>query len=196
MSAVTTQADEPEDATLSHAEVVAAIRSLSAAERTAINKIARAFERKYNKLFDHQDLIQECFTRVLDRNGDRFRRWPRNLPATVFFYGVIKSIASERKYEFLNQGQEAEEIDRATMQAVFRDWVNEEGTARSDKDAASYLEKVLALFDDDPVARRMVEAMINGAKGSELQTLSGLGGTEYESKRKKIRRRIEKMRSD
>jgi hypothetical protein len=34
---------------------------------------------------------------------------------------------------------------------------------------------------------------MEGARGQELQDLCGLGKTEYESKRTKIRRRIEKL---
>ena len=36
--------------------------------------------------------------------------------------------------------------------------------------------------------------MMEGARGQELQQLSGLSKTDYESKRTKIRRRIEKLR--
>jgi hypothetical protein len=53
--------------------------------------------------------------------------------------------------------------------------------------------KVIALFDDDPVAQKVVIGMMEGARGQELQDLSGLGKTEYESKRTKIRRRVEKL---
>jgi hypothetical protein len=53
--------------------------------------------------------------------------------------------------------------------------------------------KIIALFDDDAVAKKMVLGMMDGARGEELQAISGLGKTEYESKRTKIRRRIEKF---
>ena len=53
--------------------------------------------------------------------------------------------------------------------------------------------KIVELFDDDPVARNMVTSMMGGARGEELQAISGLGKVAYESKRTKIRRRIEKF---
>ena len=65
----------------------------------------------------------------------------------------------------------------------------EERNANAAIDAA----KIVALFDDDPVARNMVAAMMDGARGEELQAISGLGKVAYESKRTKIRRRIEKF---
>jgi hypothetical protein len=53
--------------------------------------------------------------------------------------------------------------------------------------------KIVAMFADDLVAQKIVIAMMEGARGEELQRSSGLGKVEYESKRKKIRRRIEKL---
>jgi hypothetical protein len=53
--------------------------------------------------------------------------------------------------------------------------------------------RIIALFDDDTIAMKMVIAMMDGARGEELLSISGLGKTEYESKRTKIRRRIEKF---
>ena len=57
------------------------------------------------------------------------------------------------------------------------------------------LQKIIGLFDDDPIAQKMVIALLDGARGEELRELSGLNKTEYESKRAKIRRRIERVRS-
>jgi hypothetical protein len=53
--------------------------------------------------------------------------------------------------------------------------------------------KIVAMFADDPVAQKIVLGMMEGARGEELQWPSGLDKIEYESKRKKIRRRIEKL---
>jgi hypothetical protein len=53
--------------------------------------------------------------------------------------------------------------------------------------------KIIALFDDDPPAQSIVRGMMDGARGAELQEMSGLDKTDYESKRTKIRRRIEKL---
>jgi hypothetical protein len=46
--------------------------------------------------------------------------------------------------------------------------------------------KIIALFDDDPVAQKIVIAMMDGTGGEELEQLSGLNSTEYETKRKKF----------
>jgi hypothetical protein len=52
-----------------------------------------------------------------------------------------------------------------------------------------------SLFGDDLIAQKIVMGMVDGERGEELEQASGLSPTEYESKRKKIRRRIEKLRT-
>jgi hypothetical protein len=70
------------------------------------------------------------------------------------------------------------------------------GCADGRVDAALEAEKILAIFEDDPVAKRIVLAMMDGARGEELLAVSGLGRREYESKRTKIRRRIDRLFDD
>jgi hypothetical protein len=57
------------------------------------------------------------------------------------------------------------------------------------------VKRIMSLIDDDPIAQKIVVGMMEGARGEELQQASGLSPTEYESKRRKIRRRIEKLQT-
>src|SRR5258708_20017004 len=82
-------------ATLSRAEAAAAIRSLTAADETALIKIARLYAKKTS--YDHEDLLQEAICRVLGGA----RAWPRSVPAVAFFWGVVRSIAWEWKTELV-----------------------------------------------------------------------------------------------
>jgi RNA polymerase sigma-70 factor (ECF subfamily) len=164
MDAVTS----PRDA--SQPELVAAIAQLTAGEKIAIMKIARLYAR--GTPFDHEDLIHEAFARVLEGR----RIWPGHLAAVKFFGGVLRSIAWEWRRD---RHGEVPPVETATDPGA--------------PDAALDAEKVVALFDDDPVAKRIVLAMMEGARGEELQAISGLNRTEYQSKRTKIRRRIDKF---
>jgi hypothetical protein len=134
-------------------------------------KIARLYARRTP--YDHEDLIHEAFTRVLSGR----RTWPRHVDATMFLGGVIRSIAWEWRCE--RPCDEPKRTDNAS----------EERNANAAIDAG----KIIAIFDDDSVTRRMIIAMMDGAKGEELQAISGLSKMEYESKRTKIRRRIDKF---
>jgi DNA-directed RNA polymerase specialized sigma24 family protein len=164
MDAVTS----PRDA--SQPELVAAIVQLTAGEKIAIMKIARLYAR--GTPFDHDDLVHEAFARVLEGR----RIWPGHLPAVRFFGGVLRSIAWEWRRE---RHGEVPPVETATP--------------AGGPDAALDAAKIVSLFDDDPVAKRVVLAMMEGARGEELQAVSGLNRTEYQSKRTKIRRRIDKF---
>jgi hypothetical protein len=167
MDAVTS----PRIAARSQPEIAVAVAQLGPGEKVALMKIAKLYARRTP--YDHEDLIHEALARIL--SGRRI--WPRHVDATMFIGGVIRSIAWEWRCE--RPGNENELIDVAS----------EERAANAAIDAA----KIIAIFSDDLVARQMVVAMMDGAKGEELQALSGLNKTEYESKRTKIRRRIEKF---
>jgi hypothetical protein len=70
-----------------------------------------------------------------------------------------------------------------------------EGTEARAIRAKLDVKRIMTYFDDDPIAQKMLMGMADGARGEDLQQASGLSPTEYESKRKKIRRRIEKLKT-
>ncbi len=105
------------------------------------------------------------------------RAWPRHVAALPFLWGVVRSIAWEWKKEFVEPDADATDVAGEERRAI----------------ASLDVVKVLALFDDDPAAQIIVRGMMEGARGQELQQLSGLDKTDYESKRTKIRRRLEKL---
>jgi DNA-directed RNA polymerase specialized sigma24 family protein len=156
-------------AALSHSEVFARIQALSDADKIRLMKIARLFARLVTP-YDHDDLLQEAIYRVLSGR----RVWARDAPVQPFFFGVMRSIAWEWKSE------------------PHERFVDPPGWG--DPGARIDIEKIVAMFADDPVAQKIVRLMMQGERGEELRLASGLDKIEYESKRKKIRRRIEKLK--
>jgi DNA-directed RNA polymerase specialized sigma24 family protein len=161
---------EQSSETYSQVEVSQAIRSLTAEQKTLLVRIAKAYAWKTR--YGYEDLIQEALTRVLEGK----RAWPRKLPIAVFLRGVMRSIASD----WAPEGFDDANVDEIA-------WVNHAAAARIDA------QKMLALFEDDPIAQRIFVAMLEGAKGEELRELSGLAPKDYETKRTKMRRRLERM---
>ena len=51
---------------------------------------------------------------------------------------------------------------------------------------------LVSLFEDDEIAQVILEGMMEGIEGEELRKLTELDKTAYQSKRRLIRRRIEK----
>ena len=162
---------EASTAALSQAELIAIIQALGDKDKIALMKIARLYARRTP--FDHDDLLQEAICRVL--SGKRV--WARSTPIRSFLAGVIRSIAWEWKNE----------PHQAVVDAP--DPRYGESPMMASIDSA----RIVAMFADDPAAQKIVLEMMVGGRGEELQRSSGLGKVEYESKRKKIRRRIEKL---
>ena len=166
-----TPGQEPADATnLSLVEAEAAVRALTGRDKTLLMKVAMMYAAKTP--YDHEDLVQEALLRVLDGK----RVWPRGLAPVQFLWGVVRSIASEWK----------KKRKPPKILPECPDPAGEERRIIAGLDVV----KFLALFDDDPIAQIIVRGWMEGLRGQELQDLSGLDKTEYESKRTKIRRWI------
>jgi DNA-directed RNA polymerase specialized sigma24 family protein len=157
--------------TYSSAEVVRVLKSLTTQHKIALTKIAKAYARKTS--YGHEDLIQEAYTRVLGG----VRGWPRTVAVVPFLCGVMRSIAWDWRIERHDETVEVEEIGY------------EDSSVATGIDA----QRIVGFFNDDPIAQTIIVAMMDGARGEELRELSGLTQTEYESKRTKIRRRLEKV---
>jgi hypothetical protein len=160
------------DVILSPDEIIKLIKALTAAEKTALVKIARYYAKRTT--YDYEDLINEAYSRVLDPER---RTWRSDVPPLIFLGGVMRSIAWEWRSESSSDG-----VD-----------VGDDGAGARGANAKMDAMKIVMLFEDDPVAQKIVVGMMEGARGEELEQASGLDKTEYESKRKKIRRRIEKL---
>jgi DNA-directed RNA polymerase specialized sigma24 family protein len=167
---VSLQAELPPE-TYSQAEILLAVQSLTVSNKTALIRVARAYARKTS--YGHEDLIQEAYMRVLDGK----RGWPKNVAAVPFLCGVMRSIAWDWRAEDHDGNADVELIGYEDRTAA----------ARID------MQKIVEFFNDDPIAQTIIIGMMEGARGEELRKVSGLAQTEYESKRTKIRRRIEKL---
>ena len=164
---------------LSEAEIRSEISSLTAGERTKLMRIASYYGRI--SFEEPDELVHEAIFRVLERK----REWPRGLEKIRFLAGVIKSIAGDWKRLSRNVS-----IDEVSEQEVGDKGADERGIM-----AKIGLHQIMTLFDDDRIAQKMLVGMAEGAKGEDLRQALGLSPTEYESKRKKIRRRIEKLKT-
>lgn len=67
-----------------------------------------------------------------------------------------------------------------------------EDAAMCKQNVAALRSAMLALFNDDSQARDLVEGIMEGFSADELRELTGLAGTAYASKRRLIRRTIDK----
>jgi DNA-directed RNA polymerase specialized sigma24 family protein len=170
---------------LSEAEIRKEIASLTVGERTKLIKHAGY----YSWSEQPDELVQEVIYRVLAGK----RKWPRGLEKVTFLTGVIKSIAGDRTRALNRESAALKKLKKEEMEKEKQRIAGDKGAAERDAADEIDLERIMALFDDDLAAQQILRGMADGARGKDLQQASGLSPTEYESKRTKIRRRIEKF---
>jgi DNA-directed RNA polymerase specialized sigma24 family protein len=174
---------------LSANEARAAIEALSEADLVRLTKVAKAYAR--NRRLDPDDLLQEAFTRAPEGS----RRCPRGVGIVRFLAEAMRSIASDelkaraRKPELHlvpeTGGGGALEFDIAAEEPTAEDMIaSREQVERITAD-------VVALFDDDLIAKTIVEGGMEEMESEELRALTDLDKTAYASKRRLIRRRID-----
>ena len=73
---------------------------------------------------------------------------------------------------------------------------NAEQVLAGEQEAKCIRQAIIALFADDPAAQVMVEGIMEGMEGDELRAVPDLTPITFASKRRLIRRRIEKAFPD
>lgn len=171
-------------------EIADAIQTLTPADLARLRKVASIYSRPQ---IGPMDLLQEAFVRALDG-----RTCPAHVDVVKFLADAMRSIAN-------GEGEKVEHrLPRVSIVSKTGETLpkalnspdpapNAEEQLIREEDAAVVRGKILAIFDDDPVAQIIVEGMMEGMEGEELRDLAGLDKTAYDSKRRLIRRRIDKQ---
>lgn len=170
-------------------ELACAIQDLSNADWSRLRKVAAAYVR--NRAIEPDDLLQEAFLRALDGR----RNCPVHVGPTKFFAGAMRSIASSetekretrpRLVPIANHGGEETAVDPPDPVP------DPEQRAGSAEEVAAMKACLLSLFEGDEIAQVILEGMMEGIEGEELRELTDLDNTTYQSKRRLIRRWIDK----
>jgi DNA-directed RNA polymerase specialized sigma24 family protein len=180
---------EPVCAVLSEDEIVEAIRALPAASLDRLRRVARVFCR--GRPIEPQDLLQEAFARAIDGS----RNCPRNIDVVRFLTGAMRSIASGAM-KILTRQPDFRALPLMGDDGMSLDPPDRRPTAEqqiiSDQEAARIRREVLDLFRDDLTAQVLVEGMMEGMDGEDLRATTDLSKVGFASKRRFIRRRIDK----
>jgi len=165
---------------LSADQVSYAIASMTAAEKTRVEKVARYFANSMSEYGWYKDLINETALRALEGR----RAWLHGQTPAEFYAKTMRSIVFEWREKRKADGEARRE---AALTAPEADSTEEEIRFAERK------KKVLAEFDDDPVARQIVVGMMDGRRGEALRLLSGLDPVGFASAQKRIKRRLHKF---
>jgi len=171
-------------------EVKRSISALTAVDWLRLHKVARALCR--DAAFQADDLLQEAFQRALDGT----RQCARTLDIIPFLAGVMRSIASDWRKARKRRPEMSLVTATGRLQEVVLQ-VRDHGCVADEvlvgnEEAARLQQAIFALFADDAVAQSLLEGIMDGLAGAQLRSLTGLSETEFASKRRLIRRRIDK----
>lgn len=168
-------------------ELRAAIEGFTELDWHRLNRIAASWARHH--CVDANDLLQECLVRTLDGS----RPWPLDVPIHNFLSGGMRSVASDwckarkRRPELhliADDGQLAYDPPD--------DCPDAEAAMKENQEEQRIKKAILALFEDDLAAQVIVEGDMENVEGEELRNLTGLDRKVFASKRRFIRRRIDK----
>jgi hypothetical protein len=166
-------------------DVEAAVQAFSFAEWARLHKLAKAFSFKTGWGFE--DLLQEALLRTLQGT----RNCPTNVDVMKHLIETMSSIADGEREKAHNQALHVPTTQPGAENAadpISPEWSVEEKLVYEGGKA-----EILAMFDDDPVARELVEGILARFDTEQLKELTGLQGTAYNTKRTLVRRRLMKL---
>ena len=182
------------DLNATDAEVRAAIDALSEADTIRI----RQFAKKRGELLEWriasptwEDLIQEAMTRALTGG----RHWNKSVPFVDFLLGIIRSISSHSARQS-SKRPEVREADLITEdhEGVERNPLilaeNPEPDPHEELTAQELLDRIDALFDEDPEALLVIAGMRERLPGTEIRALIEVDQRRYETIVKRVRRTL------
>jgi DNA-directed RNA polymerase specialized sigma24 family protein len=174
-------------------EIAAAVRSLTPAELARLNMVARKYA--LGRPIEPDELLQEAYLRALDS-----RACPAHVDVVKFLAEAMRSIA---------HGEAEKAGHKVTLVAIANTGgledeacsvPDEADDAEAQMIAAEQAERcvaihatIVALFEDDPIAQLVLEGMAEEMTAEGIRKLTGLGKTAYDSKRKLIRRTIDRQ---
>ena len=179
-------------ATRTRDEIAAAIRSLSAVDLARLKMVARKYA--FSRPIEPDDLLQEAYARALDS-----RACPSHVDVVKFLAEAMRSIAHgeaekvEHKVTLVPIASTGGPYDADSIKDEADDAETRMIAAQRAERCIATHAAVIALFDDDPTAQLVLEGMMEEMTTEEMRELTGLDKTGYDSKRKLIRRRIDKQ---
>lgn len=178
-----------EKAARSRDDIATAVRELTPAEWIRLRKSATFWAT--GRPISAKDLLQEAFARAIDG-----RVCPADVGIVKFLAQTMRSIANGEAEKIGNRLQLVSAgASEAVAQKIldFRDpGPGAEQQIVTCENITEIRLAILALFDDDSSAQVIAEGLMDGIDGEELRVLCELDVTAYNSKRRLVRRRIEK----
>lgn len=190
-----------------HEEVAQAIEGLTDADLIRLDKAA-AILLGGTGYASPKDLLHEALARALQGGlGPDGRHWPRDVPFTVFVKNAMKSIADASRHslpvtEEILAGDLVDsdsvdgdpiEVFGTSVSSVEAQVIELEDCSAEDTQDAEDLAAVNAHFRHDDQVSWIIMGVQDGIPAREIQELSGMSSTQYETAHRRFRRGLEKL---
>lgn len=171
--------------TLSESELKLAIDEMSDADWGRIDMSAKILSKIYQ--VDYKELQNESILRALDGR----RKCPRDVSVAVFLANTMKSIASKlgllpRKTDALQHNANVDMSDDVNHPDNI-------STPEKEAMALELLNDVVTLFEGDEEAEMFIMCEQDGMGKSEIKEALDIDTTQYDSIKKRIRRKYNKL---
>lgn len=182
----------------SRGEIAAAIRAFTPAQWARLHRVAAHYA--IGRPMEADDLLQEAFRLALD--GER--ECPVAVDAVRFLAEAMRSVANgelkkaKRRPTLVPRpppGRPETPVPDPPDPSPNAEQQREamESEAEEDAHRERQRQQIIGLFADDIAAQVIVEGLLEGTRGEDLRACTDLDQTAYQSKRRLIRRRIEKF---
>lgn len=181
-----TIAPRADDAVGRAADLAAAIDALSDIELVRLKALARLWSRDLPGGLGWSDILHEAIARVLDGS----RSWPADVPILAFLSGVMRSICNDH----WRRARLEQRLLVSRDDPDQRRWPSEEADEVPDPErvlaAAQTLANVSRLFEDDPLALKIIAGMADGLAAREICGVHGMSELDYDTTRRRMRRTL------
>ena len=168
-------------------KIRATIEAFTDLEWHRVRKTADYWARAHGA--DADDVMQDTLERAVDGS----RQCPGDISIFAFLSGAMRSISGDdRKARTRRAEIHLVVEDGSLVVDPIDDRPNAAEAAQSREGAEGIKQAVLGLFEDDLVAQTIVEGDMDGIEGEELRELTGLDAKAFASKRRLVRRRIDR----
>ena len=180
---------EPAISHLTPSEVDQEITSITDAGWIRLRKVSEKY--CYGRI-NPDDLLQEAFLSALEGR----RRCPKGIDIIKFLAEAMHSLSSS-EFKALSRTppfqviSTAEDDDEPSIDPPHSGPTSEQ-IVTSDQEATKIRAAIMSLFSDDEVAQLIIEGDMEEMEAREIQDLTGLDKKAFASKRRLIRRRIDR----
>jgi DNA-directed RNA polymerase specialized sigma24 family protein len=168
------------------ADIASAIHALSDADLLRLKALAALWSRGLPGGLGWTDILHEAIARVLDGA----RPWPAHVPILAFLSGVMRSICDDQWRR----------VRHEQRLLVSRDDPNHCGGPGEPTDevpdpermvvAVEALANVYRLFQDDPLAIKIIAGMADGLTAKGICKAYGMSELDYDTTRRRMRRAL------